>query len=73
MTPKEEEVITLIRGQLEYCDIETTPMLCKMLMIQGNRPRLERAILEYIKEDGLTIAEAILQVERDHNPNMIDD
>lgn len=73
MSPKEQEVLALIRGQLEYCDIETTPMLCKMLMIEGNRPRLERAILEYIKEEGHSIAEAILQVERDHNPNIIDD
>ena len=71
--PKEEQVKALIRAQLEYCDMETTPKLCELLSYPENRPKLERQILDYIKEDGLSIAEAILQVERDHNPNMIDD
>lgn len=70
---KEEQVKALIRAQLEYCDVETTPKLCELLMFPENRPKLERQILDYIKEDGLTIAEAILQVERDYNPNLMND
>ena len=71
--PKEEHVKTLIKAQLEYCDVATTPRLCELLSYPDNRPKLERQILDYIREDGLTIAEAILQVERDYNPNLMND
>ena len=73
MSNQEEQVKVLIRAQLEYCDVETTPKLCELHHYPENRDKIERAVLAYVREEGLTIAEAIIQLERDYNPNLMND
>lgn len=69
----EVQLRAAIAAQLDYCDVDTTPKLCEMLRIEGNYEKVMEDVTRYVRKDGLLIAEAIIQVERDYNPNIIDD
>ena len=69
----EDALRNSIEQQLQYCDPETTPKLCELLTVEENRDNIKDDVVHYVKKDGLSIAQAIVQVERDYNPNLMND
>jgi len=70
------ELIAILRDQaatmLDQCDAMQTPTVCKMLAVPGNRELIIEAIIDLNKK-GYDSDVAISMIEREYNPNVIDD
>jgi hypothetical protein len=70
------ELVAILRDQaaamLEQCDPLETPTVCKMLAIPGNKELLIENILK-LNKDGYDTDVAISMIEREYNPNVIND
>lgn len=61
----------LIKAELELCESISTPIVCEMNNPE-NYEELERFIINKVAHQGLTIGQAILEIEREYNINLID-
>lgn len=68
---KLERLKQLIQAELELCDSLSTPMVCRMNNPE-NYQQLESLIIDKVSKQGFTIGQAILEIEREYNINMID-
>jgi len=70
------ESIELLRDQistlLDQCDGYSTPTICQLLKIEGNKQLLTDSIVELIKK-GYKTDQAISMLEREYNLNTPDD
>lgn len=70
------ELIATLKSQaatmLDQCDPMATPTVCKMLNVPGNRELLIDSIVR-LNKLGYDSDEAIAMLEREYNPNMIND
>lgn len=57
---------------LEQCDPLKTPTICQLLTIPGNKDLLIESIVDYAKK-GIRSDRAISMLEREYNPNTLDD
>ena len=66
-----QELLTLIVAELALCDLDTTPKVCSMY---ANDPSATIDLVQtYVLTKTIKIGEAIVQVEKDFNPNVIED
>ena len=65
-----KDLISLILMDIDKYDY---PYVYDMVNDPEVRPNLEENIINLCKETGMTIQDAILQIERDYNPNMLKD
>lgn len=70
---KIEELKDLIRTSLELCDPYETPIVCRMKEDGNSYKKLEESIIDRVVKGGHSISEAILQIEKENNPNIIQD
>lgn len=69
---KLQELKDVIALMLEDCDKYDYPHVCNMASTPKTKERLEDRIITMVKQ-GIGVRSAINQIERAHNPNMIDD
>jgi len=62
-----------IAVQLDLCEPTSTPTVCSMKATPEGYKKLEDMMIELIADGGKTISQAIIDVERAFNPNMIQD
>lgn len=73
---KEEKIAklrTFIKAEINLCDAEKTPYICKISSDTQEYPALEQRIVDLIIDQGYTIGTAIVALERILNPNLNDD
>ncbi len=66
-----ERLKELIKAELELCDAISTPTVCEMNTIE-NYAELERLIINKVAHQGLSIGQAIVELEKEYNINLID-
>ena len=63
-----------INAQLDQCKEDEggtfTPKVCSFISTSQGREKVEQWIINLVAEEGMTIAEAINEIERDFNDNM---
>ena len=64
---------TLVRAELNLCDSSKTPYICAIHSNIEQSGILEKNITDMVQDYGLTISQCIVRLERDYNPNLIDD
>jgi hypothetical protein len=69
---KIEELRELIRASLDLCDPYATPAICLMKASGDGYKKLEENIVNRVVK-GSSISNAILQIEKENNPNIIQD
>ena len=69
---KLEELKDIITLMLDDCDKYDYPHVCNMASTPETKQLLEDRIVNMAKQ-GINVRESINQIERAHNPNMIDD
>ncbi len=68
-----EELKEMIKLELDVCDPEVTPYVCSVNTPE-NYKNLEKSILDRVlNSEDTTIAGAIEDIEREFNPNRIND
>jgi hypothetical protein len=73
MSEKLKELKQLIHSHLESCDKILTPTICEMKDSKEGKSELEEKVLKRILERGITVGQAINEIEREYNSNMIND
>jgi len=66
-----ENVKIMANKELEYCDPNNTPYMCKMISTNQGKKQVISQILDYCGKQGLTISQAITKVEQLLNPNSL--
>jgi len=66
------ELRTMIEIQLELCEPEDTPVVCRMKQDGEGKEKLAKLIIKEVTENGLTVSQAIIEIERQFNPNMLE-
>lgn len=70
---KNKELINAFRSniaeELNLCDGMDTPYLCANLQSKDGRIKIEKLIADKVINQHISISEAIVQIERDLNPN----
>ena len=66
-----QELRTLIVAELALCDMDTTPKVCSMYA--SDPAAIIDLVQKYVLTKTIKIGEAIVQVEKDFNPNVIED
>ena len=64
-----------INAQLDQCKEDGqgrtfTPKICSFIRTEKGREKIVQLIINYVAEEGMTIAEAINEIERDYNDNL---
>ena len=63
-----------INAQLDQCTEDEggtfTPKVCSFISTPKGREKVEQWIINLVAEEGMTIAEAINEIEQDFNDNM---
>ena len=67
-----EEFKLQIETELEYCNAETTPIICSNLNNPENKARLVNTIAQTCLGGRISIAQAITQTEQLYSVNDID-
>lgn len=70
---KIKELKDLIRTSLDLCDEYQTPKVCQMKADGDSYKLLEENIIDRVVKGGHSISDAILQIEKENNPNIIQD
>lgn len=69
-----EDLKIEINAQLEQCKEDEkgtfTPKVCSFITTPEGREKIVQLIINYVAQEGMTIAEAINEIERDFNDNM---
>lgn len=73
MNEKLKELKDLIHSHLNACDKILTPTICEMKDTPEGKASLEEMILKRILERGITVGQAINEIEKEYNPNLIND
>ena len=73
MNEKLKELKQLIHSHLQQCDKILTPTICEMKDTPSGKSELEEMILSRILERGITVGQAINEIEKEYNPNLIND
>lgn len=68
-----DKLKALIQAELNLCNSDKTPTVCAMSGDADLYAGLERMIIDRVKNHGLSIGEAITEIEREYNINMIED
>lgn len=68
----QNELFTQIQAELEFCDETTTPLVCYNYNNENTKLQLVKTIAETAIKGKMTIAQAIVEVERLYSPNDID-
>jgi hypothetical protein len=68
-----QQLKDMITIMLDDCDKYTHPHVCNMANNPNTREELESMIIEISKQSGLSVGQAIEQIERAYNPNKIED
>ena len=53
--------------ELEFCNHEITPNVCKMVTTEKGKQKIVDLICEYVGNYGMTISEAIVAIERERS------
>lgn len=61
-----------VRASLELCSVQDTPYLCRYYKEGENKESIINEVVERVKK-GYLVGQVIIQLEREMNPNMIDD
>lgn len=69
MNPEEKELISLIRAHLNNCDPVTTPAVCEMKGTARGLKQMEDDILARCAARGLSVGQAVLEIEHEYNSN----
>ena len=71
-----EDLKTEINAQLDQCQDEGkgtfTPKICSFIRTKEGRAKIVQLIINYVAEEGMMIAEAINEIERDYNNNLME-
>lgn len=67
------ELQALINSYLNECDTILTPTICQMKATPEGRKQIEESIISRIVQKGITVGQAINEIEREYNPNLIND
>lgn len=73
MNTQLKELKQLIHAHLNECDFILTPTICEMKDTDKGKAELEEKILKRILERGITVGQAVNEIEREYNPNLIND
>lgn len=73
MNEKLKELKELIHSHLSACDKILTPTICEMKDSPEGKVELEQMILTRILERGITVGQAINEIEKEYNLNLIND
>ena len=69
-----EDLRIEINAQLDQCQEDEqgtfTPKVCSFIRTDEGREKVVQLIINYVAEEGMTIAEAINEIERDFNDNL---
>ncbi len=68
----EQELFTQIEAELEFCNAETTPVICSNLTNAESKAVLVRTIAKTCIDGKTNISAAIMQTERLYSLNDID-
>jgi len=72
-TEKEiQEIKDLIEQELSFCEVMNTPFLCANLSSPEGKQKMIDLVFSYVVKRKIYINDAILEVERDFNPNIAD-
>ena len=64
---------TLVKAELNLCDSTRTPYICAIHSDMEQSGVLETNIVDMVQKYGLTIGQCISRLEREYNPNLIND
>lgn len=70
---KLEELKQLISAHLNECDYTYTPTICQMKDTPKGKEQLEEKILSLILAKGCSVGQAVNEIEKEFNPNLIND
>ncbi len=60
----------LISLELKHCSAGNTPYVCNEKSTPEGYQKIEQLIINLIDNNGLTISQAIIEIERTYNPNI---
>lgn len=63
----------LAKAELDLCDKNKTPYVCALNNDSETVGDLLNTIVKMVQRYGLTIGQCIVRLERDYNPNLIND
>jgi hypothetical protein len=64
------EVQKLAESELQYCNQHDTPYVCAMTNTDAGKKQIIQLIVEYVGKHGMSISEAIVQIENERNSNL---
>lgn len=71
-----QELLAEINAQLDQCQEDETgtftPKVCSFISQPNGREKVVQWIVNYVVKEQMSIAESIMEIERDFNDNMID-
>lgn len=70
---KLNELKALIRNHLNECDNVNLPTICEMKSTKEGYEKLEQNVINRIGEQGLTLGQALIQIEKEYNINTLND
>ena len=70
---KLEKLRILAKAELDLCDSDKTPYVCAINQDESKVSSLIDDIIKLISKHGLTVGQSIVRIERDFNPNLIND
>ena len=74
---KKEEIMIrlkkLIKENLEFCDEEATPYICKLKDSESGYEEIETFVIKCFFETDLSVSEALTMKENELNPNYLTD
>jgi hypothetical protein len=68
-----DKLKTLIKAELNLCNRDKTPTVCDLASDPEQYGKIETMIIDRIKEEGISIGQAISEIERTYNINLIND
>lgn len=68
----QKDFFTQIEAELEFCDETITPLVCSNYHNPDTKLQIVKTIAETSISGKITIAQAIIEVERLYSPNDID-
>lgn len=71
-----DKLKSAINAQLDQCQEDETgtftPKVCHFIRTPPGREKIVQLIINYVAQEGMTIAEAIDHIERDFNDNLLE-
>lgn len=68
-----DQINQAIEEYLNTCDDGKTPAICKLISTEGGFEKIKGEVFDLIKEEGKSIAEAVMDLEGTYNPNKVED